>query len=130
MTCDHLWFEGRVFHILSPSVLHYQDRSNLLQLKSKSYGFQITAKFHLKTRKGSCFQGKSKHSTISGWQATWTNFGFQPSFFTNSRWSSCHYCHQQRPLEKKTNFWKWRRWKSRHYCYWQRQKEEKTKSWN
>ena len=68
----------RVFCITSPLVLHEQDTSYLLQLKSKSYGFQETAKFSFMTSIGNCFQGNCKHSTIIKWRATWPNFSSYP----------------------------------------------------
>ena len=46
-----LRYEGRLFCITSTLVLHQQDTSFLLQLKSKSHGFQKTAKSYQKQLK-------------------------------------------------------------------------------
>ena len=56
----------------SPSILHQQDTTFLLRLKSKSYGFQKTAKSSCTTSTDSCFQGNSKQSTTIRRQATGT----------------------------------------------------------
>ena len=40
VTYGYLRYEGRVFRILSPSILHQQEKSYPLQLKSKSYVFR------------------------------------------------------------------------------------------
>ena len=56
----------------SPSILHQQDTTFLLRLKSKSYGFQKTAKSSCTTSTDSSFQGNSKQSTTIRRQATGT----------------------------------------------------------